>query len=117
MLFIVMGILIELGVYEPGRRLGSVSPWLLIILGFLGILFHIYLTFFHETMKDIAIKYDFKSKVCSILFIIAIGVFFLFSFENIFSNSAMNDIFRLIGLFGIVFCGVSNFQKYQKNKE
>lgn len=115
-LFIILGVLIEFEYYEPSRRMGGLSPWFLIILGVLGIFMNIYLEYFHKNIKETVIKYDFKSKITSVLLVISIGTFFLFSFESIFSTDAMNDIFRLLGLFGIIFSSASIFQKDKKNK-
>ncbi len=114
-LFIIFGVLIELDYYEPSRRMGNISPWFYIILGTITLVVHLYLEFLPEKVKKIDEKYDLQSKIPSVLLIISIGIFFLFSFEDIFVNDAMNDIFRIVGLFGIIYFGANNYEKF-KNK-
>ena len=90
------------------------SPWFLIILGVVALLGMIYERFFSKRVKEVVKELDFKSKVCHWIAMIFTLIFLLFMFEDIFVNEAMNDIFRLSGLFGLAYCGMNIMEKKKR---
>jgi len=109
--FIILGLLIKLEYYTPSSRLSRISPWFLILLGIMPLAFKIYKYYFSKKVVDTMNEIDMKSKMCHYIAIVSTLVFLLFMFEDIFLNSAINDLFRIGGLFGLAYCSMSIFEK------
>ena len=109
--FIILGLLIKFEYYTPSSRLSRISPWFLIIAGIIVLFLKIYEQYFSKKVVDTMKKIDIKSKMCYWLAVFFTFIFLLFMFEDIFLNSAMNDLFRIGGLFGLAYCSMSIFEK------